>query len=211
MLFFTTTPRKHLAMSGDSFARGRGRTLLAPSGWRLGMPLSLPQCARQYPFHSHSQRRIISSKRQQCQRWPGVKHTFNACITMATETKINTLLEIISITIHSLPRWLYLVNIYWAPTICQALYTVLLILSLVWGKGVLAGDWMERLVWELLFLPTTIDTYGLLQCNQATSGYTLETRNGAAGTRKNQVGCGTSSTQTIFHSFSSFQSSLKLA
>lgn len=70
---------------------------------------------------------------------------------------------------------------------CQALYSVLLILSLVWGTGVLARDLMEGLVWKLLLPPTT-DPYGLLPCYPATSSSvdTPQTRNRVAGTRAEQ-------------------------
>lgn len=69
---------------------------------------------------------------------------------------------------------------------CQTLYSVLLILSLVWGTGVLARDLMEGLVWKLL--PPTTDPYGLLPCYPATSSSvdTPQTRNRVAGTRAEQ-------------------------
>lgn len=70
--------------------------------------------------------------------------------------------------------------------------------------GVLAGNLMKRLVWDFL-PPTTI--YGLLPYDPAASSVgTLQTRNSAAGT--SNKGCGTNSTQTVFHSSSW---SLKLA
>lgn len=64
------------------------------------------------------------------------------------------------------------------------------------GGGVLAKDLVKRLVWEFL-PPTTIDRHGLLPHDPATSVCAPQIRNSVAGT--SNKGCGTNSTQTVFH------------
>lgn len=92
-----------------------------------------------------------------------VRHTSNARGTMATETKISTILAVIYITVHRLSRWQYLINIYWAPTMCQALYSVLPILPLVSGVGCLPGTWWKGWFGTFFLLPPYMDFCHIIQ------------------------------------------------